>query len=242
MPRRRSRTARRSRPGRSCRPCGIVRGDSDATYDDLNAHLGEPKSVVPAAPDQALDDVGWWLANLARAGSADCEPLYQAFAALGRGAAARSARATDIFTAFDGLAPKAGAALDPRTSGAFVSPTGLEKAAECPFRYFLEQALGLDPIEEAEAGDDTWLDAATRGTLLHELFADVMREFRRRRERADPKKHLDWLLARADDRLAALREAMPPPSFHVFEHERRQIARDLAMFLAPRGRDSREGH
>ena len=108
---------------------------------------------------------------------------------------------------------------------------GLEKAAECPFRYFLEQALGLEPIEEEESDDDAWLDVATRGTLLHDLFADVMRELRRRHERPDPKKHLDWLLTRAGQRLAALREEMPPPSPHVFEHERRQIARDLEMFL-----------
>lgn len=58
---------------------------------------------------------------------------------------------------------EAGSHLDPRRFDHPVSPTRLERLAACPFQFFLERGLGLDPIEEAEPDPDQWLDPQTRG-------------------------------------------------------------------------------
>jgi RecB family exonuclease len=209
----------------------LLQPDREVTYDDLNRFLGDPGSVVPSDPAFALEDNGWWLANLKDAAQADPAPVFKAFPLLAQGARAEEQRAASEFTAFDGFVPAAGKDLDPRSSGRAVSPTALEKAGRCPFAYFLERALRIEAIEEEEPEDDEWLDPATRGTLLHALYADMMRELRRRKATPDEKRDLPWLQARADERLDELRQTMPPPSPEVFDHERLQIQRDLRMFL-----------
>ena len=60
----------------------------------------------------------------------------------------------------------------------------------------------------------------TRGTLLHDLYAAILREVRQRGERADPRRatvHRLRELGQAE--LAAHRALVPPPSEHVFERE-----------------------
>jgi ATP-dependent helicase/nuclease subunit B len=65
---------------------------------------------------------------------------------------------------FDGL-------LNPRTPGLpmldrqAVSPTSLERYATCPFRYFAEKVLRLEPVRQIE---EDHLPAMTLGTLVHE--------------------------------------------------------------------------
>jgi ATP-dependent helicase/nuclease subunit B len=209
----------------------VLQPGAEVTYNELNAFLGEPTSMAPAAPDAALGDAGWWLAGLKQVSVPNSDPVLNAFPSLGQGASAEQARASDAFTIYDGLVQKAGALLDPRTSGRPVSPTKLEKAAACPFRFFLESGLGLDAIEEDKRDADAWLDPATRGSLLHALYADMMRELRRLGQTADPRRHLTWLHGRADERLAVLKDEMPPPTPEIFEHERQGIHRDLELFL-----------
>ncbi len=209
----------------------VLEPGKEGTYRALNAYLGEPRSMVPEAADRALSDDGWWLAGLEQAGAPGSEPVLEAFPALAQGIAAEEARDSDAFTIHDGFASAAGALLDPRNSGRWMSPTRLEKAAACPFRFFLECGLGLEAIEEQEPDEDAWLDDATRGVLLHALYADMMRELRRRGETADLRRHLAWLHERADERLAALKEEMPPPTPEIFERERQDVRRDLELFL-----------
>src|SRR5207245_2879222 len=49
-----------------------------------------------------------------------------------------------------------------------VSPTALERYAQCPFKYFAEKVLRLDPLETP----DSVLvpDARARGTLCHDIL------------------------------------------------------------------------
>src|SRR5439155_4161460 len=111
------------------------------------------------------------------------------------------------------------------------SPTGLEKIASCPFRHLLHRGLGLEPIEERVPDPDVWLDPATRGSLLHEVFAAILRELRQRKERVDPARHAALARALAEERLAKLRAELPPPAPHVYEREVRELLRDVDLFL-----------
>ena len=201
------------------------------TYEKLVAELGEPVSAVPAEPSEALSDAGWWLASLRGADASALPAVHDAFPALAQGAKAETARDSDTFTEYDGLVPEAGSVLDPRASGAVVSPTSLEDLAKCPFRYFLQRGLGLDPIDDAEPDPDVWLDPMTRGSILHDLFATIMREIRDRKETPDPARHGDRLRALGEAALAAHRVLVPPPSDGVYEREARELQEDLARFL-----------
>jgi len=209
----------------------LTRPDQDLTFSDLNEYLGEPVSQVPAAPEAALADAGWWLSNLKQAPKTGLRRVHEAFPERGRGMEAEDARATNALTVFDGLALSAGAVLDPRTSGRRISPTSLEKLATCPFAYFLKLGLGLEPTREDEQERDEWLDALTRGSLLHDLYAQMMRHLRAKKVQPNPARHLPWLKERADAALAVLRDEMPPPSEEVFNRERDDIYRDLEVFL-----------
>ncbi len=210
----------------------LLRPGGEASYADLDAALGEPASPAPATPALALHDAGWWLAGLRGAGADGRAAVAAAFPALARGEAAEVARLGPRFSAHDGHVPEAGPRLDPRRSSRPVSATTLEDLAGCPFRFFLERGLGLDPVQDAEPEPDRWLDPLTRGGALHALYAAIMREIRARGERPDPARHGPRLRQLGQDKLAALRALFPPPSERVFEHEARAVLRDLDAFLA----------
>jgi RecB family exonuclease len=195
---------------------------------------------VPARPAEAVSDAGWWLAGLRDADAAALPMVGAGFPALAQGATAEARRASDEFTEYDGLVPEAGPRLDPRVSGAAVSPTSLETLAGCPFRYFLERGLGLDPIEDAEPDPDVWLDPQTRGSIMHALYAAIMREIRGRGETPDPARHEARLRALGEEALAAHRALVPPPSDGVFEREARELQNDLALFLKFEAQDCAE--
>jgi hypothetical protein len=206
-------------------------GRASLTYADLEAALGEPCSLVPARPDVGLDEAAWWLAAAGRMGRKAVGPLLEAFPGLASGARALEARAGDAFGEFDGFVPEAGALLDPRGGSRPVSATRLERLAACPFRYFLETGLGLDAPGDDERDDDRWLDPMIRGSILHALYAGVMREARRRGVQIAAPEIARWLRERALARLAALEADLPPPSWLVRDRETAEMLRDLAVFL-----------
>lgn len=209
----------------------LLKPGREWTYRELSEELGEPVSAVPAAPERALAETGWWLAHVNGAGPSALPAVHAAFPWLAQGEAAEAARESDAFTVYDGFVREAGPRLDPRRSGRAVSATALESLAQCPFRYFLQRGLGLEAVEDAEPDRDRWLDPMTRGSVLHDLYAAILREVRERGERVDPRRHGDRLRALAEARLAAQRALVPAPSEHVFQQERQEILDDLALFL-----------
>jgi len=209
----------------------VLKPGENWTYDRLVDELGEPVSAVPSERGRALSDAGWWLAGLRRTDATAVPAVREGFPALAQGATAEAARDSDVFTAYDGLVPEAGPRLDPRVSGAAVSPTSLEDLAKCPFRYFLQRGLGLDPINDAEPDPDVWLDPMTRGSLLHGLYAAIMREMRDRRETPDPARHGPRVREMGERALAEHRALVPPPSAGVFERETRDFLNDLDLFI-----------
>lgn len=208
----------------------LLEGNATLTYTDLARVLGEPESAVPASPDAATTDGEWWLACVAAAPGAR-QPVLAAFPCLVAGAAADAARASGAFTAFDGHVPAAGPILDPTQTGRTTSATTLEKAATCPFSFFLRQGLGVQPIEESSFETDAWLDPMTKGGELHDLFARIMRAVRSEARKPSLDRDRERLRAWGRERLDAIRVAMPPPSDEVFDRESREFLDDLDAFL-----------
>ena len=92
--------------------------------------------------------------------------------------AIRAGRSRNLrrFTEFDGILSEAvesgGIRLAP--SNSLVSATSLEAWATCPFRYFLGQVLRLSALDTPE--EITTISALERGTLMHDILEEFMRE------------------------------------------------------------------
>jgi ATP-dependent helicase/nuclease subunit B len=205
--------------------------DPSKSYPDLKFALGSPKSCVPESASAALGDAGWWLYGLKLAGAAGKPCVLRQFPALTHGIQAEEARKALAFGEYDGFVPAAGKVLDPCTREQPVSSTQLQKAAECPFRYFLEYGLSLQAVDEIERDRDAWLEPMLRGTELHDLYAEILRKCREEKRKPNLETDLSWLRDRANKRLEVLRREIPPPSDDVFERERQEFLADVELFL-----------
>jgi ATP-dependent helicase/nuclease subunit B len=207
----------------------VVSGRPAATYHDLHEHLGGACSCVPAHAEAALDPSRWWLHGVRRGGEEARDAVLAAYPALAAGTAARAAREGDRFTEFDGSVPAAGPVLDP--CARVVSVTQLEGAASCPFRYFLQRGLGVNAIEAGERDRDVWINALDRGSLLHDLYAQLLRRCRGENRRATVALDADWLAGRAEVALDALAVTTPPPSADCRARETTLFLDDVRLFV-----------
>jgi ATP-dependent helicase/nuclease subunit B len=214
----------------------VVSGNPKAAFHDLHEHVGEPASIVPKTPDEALDESRWWLHGAARAGESARLSIVERYPPLGAGMAARMKRDSADFTEYDGHVPAAGAVLDPGRPDVVVSPTELEEAAECPFRHFLKRGLGVDAIESGERDRDVWLNPLLRGVLLHDLYARLLRRCRTAARRAAIEEDGAWLRNEGTRMLADLAVEMPPPSEEVRDREAGLFFEDLDLFLEAESR------
>lgn len=208
-----------------------VSGNPNKSYDELTQALGPPKSCVPETPSSAMDEAGWWLNGLSRAGEEGRTAALRRYPELADGIRADVARDSTQFTKYDGFVPAAGQALDPCTREQVVSATQLEDAAECPFRHFLQRGLGIDAVDDGDRENDAWLDPPTRGSELHDLYALLLRKCRNERRRPNLANDLEWFLAQGREALVRLRKEMPPPSDEVFDREHCEFLADLKLFI-----------
>jgi ATP-dependent helicase/nuclease subunit B len=126
----------------------LQQGDATLSYPAMKAALGEPVSSLPADRNAAATTSGWWLRTVVGTGSKGIEAVEASFATLARGRTAEERRESEQFTEFDGHVPEAGNVLDPCAPGNAFSVTELEKAATCPYQFFLKRGLGLRPVDD----------------------------------------------------------------------------------------------
>lgn len=98
--------------------------------------------------------------------------LHPGALAVRSGMDALAARRSAHFTVWDGNL--AGHPVPSPASGKPLSASGLERWASCGYRYFLGSVLGLGDRQEPERV--VGLDAAERGTAVHEVLERFMRE------------------------------------------------------------------
>ena len=208
----------------------LQRGDATLSYNEMKAALGEPRSAVPEDRQTALSSSGWWLRSVLGTGDAGIKALSSAFTGVVHGRTAEGRRQSAEFTEFDGYVPDAGSELDPCAPETVYSVTELEKAAECPFRFFLKRGLGVRPVDERERDKDIWLDPLTRGSELHDLYAVLLRRARDENRRPNKKDEI-WLMALAQERLRKLNEEMPAATAEIRERESRDFLADVELFL-----------
>ena len=214
----------------------LKQGDRTLSYPQMKQSLGEPKSAVPDDRQAAVSEAGWWLRSVAGADGDGLAAVDTVYKNVARGREAEAHREADAFTEFDGYVPEAGPAIDPCAEGIAYSVTELEKAAECPFRFFLKRGLGLRPVDERERDRDMWLDPLTRGSELHDVYAAFLRKTRDE-ERRPTRKDADWLVQYAESRLRQLNEEMPAPSPEILDRETKDFLDDVRLFAETEASD-----
>ena len=220
--------------------------------------IGEEEGKTEPAPERAapearvLDETDWWLARLAPGGILrdGMEAVKTNFDLLGRGIFGLEKRERDVVGEFEGKIK-----IDPKEVHPFhnrdivLSASRLEKLAKCPFSYLMRYVLDVRPPDELELDQSQWLNPLVRGTLLHEIFAEFMRELmkeRKKRKGAERAKAMERgekrpvvralehgpLMRRiTDEVIDRYKEAIPPPSEGVFKQEKRDIEEATAIFL-----------
>lgn len=162
----------------------------------------------------------------------DAQTLFQLFPHLAGGTEAQRQRHSEDFTVFDGWVPSAAGRWDPRQTGQPISVSRLASLATCPFRIFLENGLDLREPALALPESDTWLDAATRGTVLHEVYAAYHRGLTARGWRPDPSRDRPQLHSLLDEQLEKVMRILPASSPALEKAERNALKRELDHFLS----------
>ncbi len=220
----------------------VQRGDARLSVRDLEEALDTLDTPVPATPEAAGSDAEWWMREGLVHADAALVDVETAFPWTRRGRIVAEQRRDTRLGPADGLVPIAGPLLDPSVADVVVSSSTLERAAECPFRYFLQYGLEVRAPDEHEREPSLWLDPLTRGSALHELFATLMREVRDVHGgvfSADV--HLERLRALGDELLARLQVEIPPPSQTVYNRERDDFLYDLELFITQQSERTSEG-
>ncbi|RTR28783.1 PD-(D/E)XK nuclease family protein [Robertmurraya yapensis] len=134
------------------------------------------------------------------------------------------------FTEYDGLVQVEQEALDPRINKEErVSAAKLEALAKCPYSYFLQHVLRVRPIEHTEYDPYRWLDAATRGSLLHSIFENFYKEIKE--EKPSVKAHEHTIQTIAGQLIDRQKELIPPPNERIFAKEVDDILACCSIFL-----------
>ena len=211
----------------------LISGKNEADYSELMKFLGSPVGYVPLKDliditdfwtEQIVDDVTF--KNAAKSIPA-CYP------GLAQGITANNARYSDKVTEYDGKLMNPNADLDPRENNDLVmSASRLETLSKCPYSYFLNYVLKIRPEEELTYTMGEWLNALDRGSLLHEIFYEFMKEIKEINEKPSVEKHAQVIRKIAEDIINKYREEIPAPGEAIFEQERKALLRTTEIFLS----------
>ena len=148
-----------------------------AAQQRSGARLAWPAPQDPAAAIDAAEHDLSVLQKYLRGADADiagrARYLFDLNPALRRALVARHLRLTRNWTPHDGvMAPPALLAAHRLKARAY-SASALQRFATCPYQFYLSTVLRLSPREEA--APLTMLDPLTRGSMVHEMLAEIMR-------------------------------------------------------------------
>ena len=213
----------------------VLGNDPLRTFEELRAHTMPMACAVPASGDAgALDARDVWLHAI---GSTPAllnatAVVRAAFPMLDAGLTAFDRAQSPELSAFHGVVPHAGAALDPtRPRATPVSPSGLETLGKCPLQWFYKYGLGLRPPQDPEYDTEAWLDALQRGSLLHEVFETFAKTYLGRQAAIVEPAAAATLVAITQATIDRWCEAVPPPSDGVRIAESAELHQSARAFL-----------
>ncbi len=234
--------------------------EPEADYTSLDEYLNAHKRQFPSPHEESgiFSEKDVWLylyrtnSNIRAHGPAfDQAKIISHYPHWQQGLQAQTRRLSEAFTSYDGnIGGSTTSPLYASTSGnghysepvqapnkndprdiTVVSPTRLECLASCPFAYFLRYVLRVDPPEEVEYDPSAWLDALTRGKLLHSIFEDFYREIINRSDLPIKAEHANALRQTANAWILDQRRELPPPSELVYSYEAAELLLSVQVFL-----------
>lgn len=215
-------------------------GEPNADYEMLHRSLGEPigyldveQSYTDEPNELSLDGSHYVFGQIhAHAGlqSKRQAVIESVYPALLQGRTAHEARYCTQVTEYDGyIAGEEWISYWKGLSERTLSASQLEKAAECPMRYFFQYVLGIRAKDQVAFERTSWLKPNERGSLLHEVYRRYMTEVCGSHVMSIMHDHT-LLLRIAEETIAAYAERIPAPSPHVQEKERKAMLRDVEVF------------
>ncbi len=219
----------------------LVTGQEHADYSSFTNWLKDCHAYVADSRDKVLSDSEWWLARLAEADNTYLteKEVLDSYSGLKKGSLAARARDGQSLNEYDGRIEDRKENLDPRfQKGRILSATVIEAMAKCPFRYFLQYVLRIDPPEDLIGDSGVWLDVMERGSLLHAIYCDYQRAIFNPYRRAKPDKKL--LLDIAGKNFERWKSLIPPPDERVYAMEKEAMLAGLEVFWTMHEQESRE--
>jgi ATP-dependent helicase/nuclease subunit B len=207
----------------------LITPDRTGDYRALAQYLGEPVGFSSSTEGNPLNDWEWWLSQKATRYGTDS--IHRSYPDLLAGDVAEENRGLEEFSKYDGWISSLEGEMDPLDGEIVLSCSRLESLAKCPFAFFLQYVLGIEPLEEMEKDLSRWLDPMQRGELLHEVFYHFMQELKERGERPGVQKHLKLLEKIAMKEINRWKEEVPPSTKLVFDREVEVIKQSLQIFL-----------
>ena len=201
--------------------------------DQLKREDGEELPIVPFLPSSdglSLDETEAMLALRRRAGFK--EVAAQDFPWLVAGREAVQAREQPALTRFEGWLGRETPELNPASGEMPMSASRLEGLVRCPFRYFLQHVLRVEPLEEFVEDSTCWLNPLDFGKLLHVLLCDFMKVLQERNERPDREKHADLLREKLEEKIEEYRELIPVQHEAAFQADKQRLDQSTQIFLA----------
>ena len=186
--------------------------------------------ALPETSTQALDDAEALIAHHA---SADYEfVVHRTFHYLVTGQKARQNREWSGLTTYDGWLGAPTPELAITAPHRIFSPSKLEMLARCPYRYFLNHVLEIQPIEKAESDPTRWLDPLSYGTLLHALFHKFMQLLKARGERPDRDRHGTLIQELLQKEIEAKKETHPVEHEAAYRADVKRLSQAAQVFLS----------
>jgi ATP-dependent helicase/nuclease subunit B len=200
---------------------------------------------APSAPRAAIDNLEHDLAVLKQLLQTEPRGTVRGHAhyllrlndALKRSVTTRWARGRSQWTPYDGITRVTGMTrpiLEAKRLGTQAySLSSLQRFSACPYQFLLASIFRLAPFEEREALEK--LDPLTRGSIFHEMQAQLFRELQHRGKLPLRPADVDEALGVLDlviDRVAARqKDELAPAIDRVWESEIADIATDLRVWL-----------
>ncbi|WP_143060124.1 PD-(D/E)XK nuclease family protein [Salinibacillus kushneri] len=205
-----------------------------AVTENTLADFKELKNLSsPSIPEDTFDDKDYWLSFLNQQEGYRLEDqVKHEYRNVMYGSQADKARRMEQFTEYDGRVNIDVSEYDPRRNPNRTLTAGkLEKLASCSYAYFLEEILQVKPVEEYTYDSFAWLDAPTRGTLLHSIFETFYQRLYKNRQKPSFLLHQQELHTLAHQLIDEQKVVQPPPNERVFQRETEDIIQACDIFL-----------
>ncbi|MGO4886882.1 PD-(D/E)XK nuclease family protein [Anaerobacillus sp. MEB173] len=221
----------------------LVTKNPHVTGEEMVQALKKDVHFIQQVQSQMLTEREWWGLQIWNEKKLDIAVLEAGdYVNILQGMRAQKAREQGQFTEYDGRVDYDHAHHDPRNNDHLTMTTSkLERLGTCPYSYYLKYMLGVEAEKEDEYDLYKWLDAPTRGVILHNVFEQFYQILSENGEKPSLEQHLDLITELCDQALIAEQEGNPPPSKVIYELERQELMESCALFLKAEEEASREG-